>query len=483
MLLRPLHGLEVSDLVTAPVVVPRSHDWRRFHSSARVLTDAAALGVSTLVALVVGSPPPPVPFLATIAWYAGPCAVLLVCLAVVRSRDPRILGTGAEFTRVLRGVSWAVGLVAVTGWLVVPDRLRGGVLVVGVLGTTLILVSRFVWQRVLLRARRAGRCAERLLVVGSASSTARMVEDLERDRAGRVTVVDTFVIGRPAAPNGGDVVPDVLAAVHPHRVDTVLVAASDAICPDAMRRLGWALRDRRVDLAVAPPVGEVAPHRVQHRNIAGRPFLHLPTAEARSTEPLKRAVDIVGSTILLVVLAPVMLGVAAAVRVSSRGPVLYRQERIGRFGVPFQMLKFRSMRVGADAELEALIAADGPVVEPLFKVRDDPRVTRVGRVLRRYSLDELPQLLNVLGGSMSLVGPRPQRPAEVALYEEAAHRRLLTRPGMSGLWQVEGRSALPWREAIRLDLYYVDNRSVRGDLHILARTARAVAAPTEDEAH
>jgi exopolysaccharide biosynthesis polyprenyl glycosylphosphotransferase len=188
---------------------------------------------------------------------------------------------------------------------------------------------------------------------------------------------------------------------------------------------------------------------------------------------VKGGLDRVVAALALLLLTPVLLAVAAAIKLTSPGPVLFHQERVGVNGQSFTMLKFRSMVVGADRNLESLRAeniSDGV----LFKMREDPRVTRVGRVLRRLSIDELPQLLNVLGGSMSLVGPRPPLPAEVARYDAPVHRRLLVKPGLTGLWQVSGRSDLPWDEAVRLDLRYVENWSLTMDLLILAKTVRAV---------
>jgi lipopolysaccharide/colanic/teichoic acid biosynthesis glycosyltransferase len=169
-----------------------------------------------------------------------------------------------------------------------------------------------------------------------------------------------------------------------------------------------------------------------------------------------------------------------AVKLTSPGPIFYKQERVGLNGKHFGMVKFRSMKVDADAELEALLAQQGTNGTPLFKVQNDPRVTAVGRILRKYSLDEFPQLVNVFRGEMSLVGPRPQRDPEVALYDDAARRRLLLKPGMSGLWQVSGRSSLSWEDAIRLDLYYVENWSITGDIAILWRTVKAVVLPGSD---
>ena len=187
----------------------------------------------------------------------------------------------------------------------------------------------------------------------------------------------------------------------------------------------------------------------------------------------KALVDRAGAFTLLVLLSPVLLAVAIAVRLDSPGPSLYRHRRIGLEGRQFGVWKFRSMVQGADQLHQDLVDEQGGVTL-LFKMRRDPRVTRVGAFIRRYSLDELPQLLNVLVGDMSLVGPRPQVDEEVAAYDDHTHRRLLVRPGITGLWQVSGRSDLSIEESQRLDLYYVENWSMLGDLAILAKTVRAV---------
>jgi exopolysaccharide biosynthesis polyprenyl glycosylphosphotransferase len=192
----------------------------------------------------------------------------------------------------------------------------------------------------------------------------------------------------------------------------------------------------------------------------------------------KRLFDIVASSVLIVIAAIPLLIVAIAIKMTSPGKLIYKQERVGRLGEPFGMLKFRSMVADADDQLESLLDAQGTSDTPLFKVINDPRITPVGRFIRKYSIDEFPQLFNVLLGQMSLVGPRPQRAAEVALYDDAAHRRLIMKPGMSGLWQVSGRSNLSWEDAIRLDLYYVENWSMTADILILFRTIRAVVKPS-----
>lgn len=199
---------------------------------------------------------------------------------------------------------------------------------------------------------------------------------------------------------------------------------------------------------------------------------------SRSAILAKRFMDIALASLLIICLSVLLLVLALVVKATSAGPVFFVQERVGQHGRTFRMYKFRSMKLNADAELAALLQAQGTANTPFFKVQKDPRLTRIGGFLRRYSLDELPQLLNVVAGSMSLVGPRPQRAGEVALYNEHAQRRLLVPPGMSGLWQVSGRSNLSWEESLHLDLHYIDNWSLVADLAILLRTFRAVFACT-----
>ncbi|UXZ58283.1 sugar transferase [Curtobacterium sp. Arg-1] len=211
---------------------------------------------------------------------------------------------------------------------------------------------------------------------------------------------------------------------------------------------------------------------MHERPVDGLPLMHVETPDYRRRMG-KRALDVVGAVLGLALLSPVLAAVALAVRADDGGPVFFRQVRVGRGGAEFPILKFRTMCVDAEARMAAL-QSENQGAGPLFKMQDDPRVTRVGAFLRRTSLDELPQLWNVLTGSMSLVGPRPALPREVALYEDFADRRLLVTPGITGLWQVSGRSDLDWAEGVRLDLHYVENWSFLHDLVILARTVPSV---------
>lgn len=241
-----------------------------------------------------------------------------------------------------------------------------------------------------------------------------------------------------------------------------------------MQRLAWELEDTPAEMVVAPVLMEVAGPRLHVSSVLGMPLLRVSAPVFNGARRIiKSLADWVSAFLLLVLLAPALLVIAAAVKVTDGGPVIYRQRRIGRNGTTFTMLKFRSMVVDADAQLSRLRAAneaDGP----LFKLRRDPRVTRIGAVLRRYSLDELPQLLNVLTGRMSLVGPRPPLPEESDAYDSEVRRRLLVKPGLTGLWQVSGRSDLSWAESVRLDLRYVENWSLALDAVILWKTVRAV---------
>jgi exopolysaccharide biosynthesis polyprenyl glycosylphosphotransferase len=267
---------------------------------------------------------------------------------------------------------------------------------------------------------------------------------------------------------------EVVDAVRLHKADTVAVLPSAELEGPALRRLGWELEKTSAELLLAPAVTEIAGPRVSIRPVCGLPLLHVERPELHGVRRLvKGVVDRVGAVVLVVVLLPLLVGVALAVKLTSAGPVLFRQERVGRNGRVFWMLKFRTMCVDADRIAQQLAErSDGNGV--LFKMRRDPRVTRIGRLLRRYSIDELPQLLNVLRGDMSLVGPRPPLQSEVERYGFDMHRRFLMKPGLTGLWQVSGRSDLSWEDSVRVDVRYVENWSLTFDFMILWKTIGAV---------
>jgi exopolysaccharide biosynthesis polyprenyl glycosylphosphotransferase len=258
------------------------------------------------------------------------------------------------------------------------------------------------------------------------------------------------------------------------KADVVFFAGGAIDSGSELRRAVWELTEHGVQVVVAPSVSDISRERVQVRPVGGLPLMHIdPPGSTDAVRWGKRLFDIIGSAALLVLFSPLLAFAAARIKSADPGPVLFHQTRVGRLGKEFQCLKLRTMVVDAEDRLLDLQNQLG-YITGLFKMRDDPRITKPGRWLRRFSIDELPQLWNVLRGDMSLVGPRPPLPREVATYDYFATRRLQVRPGLTGLWQVSGRSDLSWDETVRLDLYYVDNWSMVQDLTILTRTLTAV---------
>lgn len=418
-------------------------------------------------------------------------ALWVWALSLSDSRSHRVVGAGStEYVRVVDSSIRLFGLIAIVAFLFQIDIARGFLLISLPLGILVLVLVRWLWRQWLIAKRAHGAFMNRVLLVGSERSVAQIAIELGRVKHAGYRVVGACVpSGKVADLIPGTEIPvmgnveSVERAMLATGADTVAVTSADDLPPDKVKQISWGLEAGRQHLVLAPSIVDIAGPRIHIRPVAGLPLIHVETPRFTAGQRfLKRSFDLLAATVIAVILSPVMVGVAVAVSWTSVGPIFYRQERIGLNGKPFMMLKFRSMRVGADKELKALLDQQGTSETPLFKIKNDPRITPVGRFIRRYSLDELPQIFNVIGGSMSLVGPRPQIAAEVALYSDTAKRRLLTRPGVTGLWQVSGRSALDWDEAVKLDLYYVENWTLAGDIAILARTAKAVVAPG-DSAH
>jgi len=407
--------------------------------------------------------------------------VWLACLAGARSYDRRVVGLGTEeYKRVFVGSYQAAAIVAIFSFLAGVEVARGYLAIVVPLGTVALLGERFAARQWLRRQRLAGRMCHRVLVVGGREQTVDVVHQLEDHRATGFSVVGACLTqpgDRLRKQDGITVwgsVSDLPEAIYRTGADTVIVTSGPGMTGNSLRRLAWSIEDLDVDLVVAPHLADVAGTRIQMRPVANLPLLHVeePVFDGWR-RGVKRAFDIVVTLGIMLVALPVMAIVALAIRLDDGQPVVFRQARVGLRGQQFTVLKFRTMVVDAEQRLDELRAAnehDGV----LFKIREDPRVTRVGRVLRKYSLDELPQLLNVLRGDMSLVGPRPPLQSEVDRYGYDARRRLLVKPGITGLWQVSGRSTLSWYDTVRLDLSYVENWSLSTDLMILLKTVRAV---------
>lgn len=396
--------------------------------------------------------------------------------------DRHILGHGAAEYRLIAVASFRVFAgVAMLAYALKVDVARGYIILAFPAGVIVLWASRRMARKWLGGRRRLGDLSHDVLVVGDRATVPQLIETFAsvREAGYRVIGVCTDpstdeLLGVPvlgAQREAGRVAVDL-------GVDVVACADTHALGPHGLRRLGWALEGTDIELVVSPGLTEIAGPRVLTRPVAGLPLLHVEAPKFTGPKLVaKSTVDWFGALALTVVLSPVFLVTAIAVKLHDGGPVFFRQERVGLDGKTFRMTKFRSMSVDAHArrgEIEHLNEADDGSL--LFKVRDDPRVTPVGRLIRRYSIDELPQLLDVLAGKMSLVGPRPPLPSEVAEYEDDVRRRLLVKPGMTGLWQINGRSDLSWEESVRFDLYYVENWSVAQDLIILWRTIAAVLA-------
>lgn len=417
-------------------------------------------------------------------------AVWLAALALWRSHDAKFVGGGPEeYRRVARASLSLFGTAAIVSFLLKIELARGYLAVALPLGLLLLTANRWLWRRWLTRQRAFGRLISDVLVVGSHRAAANMANTFEQSRGAGYRVVgvcvpgwgkgrgDSLQIHSHVVPILGDE-SAVLEALRVTGAHTVAVSNTEYLGTEGMRSLAWELESVDVDMVVSAGVVDIAGPRLHVRPVAGLPWLHVDKPQYRGANKVSKVlVDTVGAVAGIMLLSPLMLLVAIAIKLDSRGPVFYRAERIGLNGRPFAMLKFRSMVTGADARTAGLIHLNQGS-GPLFKLRNDPRVTRVGRWIRRMSIDELPQLINVLQGQMSIVGPRPPLRHEVMAYTGNVRRRLLVKPGITGLWQVSGRSNLSWEESVRLDLYYVENWSLTQDLLIVWRTFGAVIRST-----
>lgn len=411
----------------------------------------------------------------------------IAALSINRSRSPRVIGSGAEeYRRVMLATLTLFGGVAIISMLFKLEIARGYLMIALPVGIVILILFRWIGRRMVARARRKyGRCITRVLVVGNARAVRELTKSLAREPEAEYQVVGACISGMTNRaelniPGVGSIPTfgnesNVVGAVTATNSHAVAVTATDRLDGRGIRDLSWELEKLDIDLLVAPGVVDIAGPRLQMRPVSGLPLIHVEKPQYNGAKRFeKRLFDIVFSSAVLLCGLPVLLAVALAVKLTSRGPVFYRSERIGLDGRPFEMIKFRTMVDGADTmvtKLAAMNESDGGV---LFKIRSDPRVTPVGRILRKYSIDELPQFINVLKRDMSVVGPRPPLAKEVKSYDDHARRRLLVRPGITGLWQVSGRSDLSWEDSVRLDLFYVENWSMIGDLLIAVKTLKAV---------
>ncbi|MFG2191321.1 sugar transferase [Streptomyces sp. NPDC048639] len=467
---------------SAPPGVGR-RDKARWYLPVALATDVLGICVPVLVLFDVTRQPHPLlaALVATAVW--------LCVRASHRRYTAQALGESRGVLTVFRDWLTLLGVLAVAR-VAVGESSEPALALLALSATLPATVAcRKATHRHLTALRREAQAVHRVLVIGEPGAADDVVEHLAARTDHAYVVVGVVPVGEglltsgvPALARLGSAPPSahdedwipVLAATEQLGAELVLVAPGPQLSGERLRRLSWALHDAGLPLAISAGLTDVAMRRIQTATVAGLSLLHVAAPTRRGPHLVaKSALDRAGAALGMLLLAPLYALLALAIRLDSAGPVLHRQTRIGLDGAPFTMWKFRTMVADAEqrrAELTTANEQDGP----LFKMRRDPRVTRIGRLLRRSSLDELPQLVNVLRGEMSLVGPRPPLPDEVAQYDEVAARRLTVKPGLTGLWQISGRSDLSWDETVALDLRYADNWSIGGDLDVIARTFRAV---------
>jgi exopolysaccharide biosynthesis polyprenyl glycosylphosphotransferase len=415
--------------------------------------------------------------LVILAWACG--------LSVFQTRERYVLAFGAtEYKRIISATTTTFGVLAIAFLVAQMTSSRWFFLIALPLGLVGLVASRWGWRKWLAGRQESSRSLSRAIVVGRASDIEPVVAQIISTMSAAYTIsgvvipVDTEMSS--AFASDISVASDLSRSAEFAKelgVDAVIVVGQPGESSDFIRDLAWQLEGSSAHLILAMNLMNIAGPRIHFRPVDGMPLMHVELPQFEGTKHvLKRVLDVVCSAAAMLVLSPVFLVIAWLVRRSSDGGALFTQERVGQNGSTFQIYKFRSMVANAPQMLGSL-AEKNEGSGALFKLKDDPRVTPIGRHLRKYSLDELPQLWNVFTGDMSLVGPRPPLPHEVVDYEHHVRRRLYIKPGLTGMWQISGRSNLSWEESVRLDLYYVENWSVIGDLVIMWRTLRVLIKP------
>lgn len=405
---------------------------------------------------------------------AGLAILWLMALATRSSYDPRRIGVGSdEFKSVLSATTGLFFAVASVAYALNYTTGRQFLIATFLAGMILLPLARRILRAWVFSRRRAGAFLQKTLVIGEGPNSEELVERLREDPRAGFEVVSQISGPRAGATDLDEWLEEVTSTIDRHGVNAVAVTQTPTVNSEVIRRLSWRLEGPSVDLLVAPTLGDVTGPRLSVRPAAGLPLLHLEEPLLGGPEAwIKRIFDLTLSVVMLVLLAPVMAVIAIGIAATSRGPVFFVQDRVGKAGRIYRLVKFRTMIDGADQMREEVLGLGSTTLE---EYATDPRITPFGRFLRRWSLDELPQLFNVVAGQMSLVGPRPMLVTELPLLAEQDHRRHITMPGMTGLWQIAGRKEVPWDERMQMDLRYVENWSLALDLVIMVKTIKAVA--------
>jgi len=477
----------VADVISQPVrtkqkVVLRvsRRKWERSYVAAVIAIDAGAALVAAVTAYVgrFGEHPTSIYLLGYIALSVSLPVLWLAAMWVARAYEARFLTVGyEEFRRVLMAAVAVIATVGTFSWATKAEVARGYVIIALPLATVLTLLGRYSARKFVHRRRRSGAFMSDVLLVGHGRSAADLVRQMRRDAHHGMRIVGACVPnGSPSEELAAAGIPvlgsfeDVDKLVPRTGADAVAVLACPEIDGSALRGLSWNLARSGIDLLVAPALMDVTGPRIAIRPVCGLPLLHVDEPALSGGRRIAKAcVDRVLAAVALVILLPLLVAIGLAVRLTSPGPALFKQKRGGLHGREFTVLKFRTMTRDAESLRASLSHLNVHSTGHLFKVENDPRVTALGRWLRRTSLDELPQLVNVLLGQMSLVGPRPL-PITDAPYDGEARRRLFVKPGLTGLWQISGRADLEWDEAVRLDMRYVENWSLALDTLIIWKT-------------
>ena len=452
----------------------RSSTWTRDYLRRTALTDlgCATLGVFTAVQLRFGGDVTPT----YVALSLALPVLWIAALGLAGGYDVRFIGTGSdEFRKVLNAGVGLTAAIALFSYAVNLNLSRGYVVIALPSVTLFDLFARFTIRKRLHKQRASGRCMLSVVAVGHEPAVADLIGELRRDRYHGLTVVGACVAQPSSHPDIAGVpvyggLDEVTSAVQAFAADTVAVLACPEMDGIKLRSLAWELERTGTDLCVAPALLDVAGPRTTIRPTAGLTLLHVDHPQLGGIRlALKELFDRCAAAAALITLAPLLAVLGAAIWLYDGGPALFTQVRVGKDGRVFKIYKFRTMVVDAE-QRKAQLTARNDLDGVLFKLRKDPRITAVGAHLRRWSVDELPQLINVFLGHMSLVGPRPALPDEAARYADHVRRRLVVKPGITGLWQVNGRSDLSWDESVRLDLRYVENWSFALDVQILWKT-------------
>lgn len=425
------------------------------------------------------------------------CVIGLLCLAFAGAYHRHVMAEGYElYTKLINAAIFTIVLASCVAFMLNLQLPRTALIIAPLVGLVCELVARWMMRCLLHHHRRRGECKYTTVIVGSSEGINRTLRLMRRNSALGYMPVAVCPIAPDPRMDDAYVVTNFVADPDIEGADKLRVLSfgsrfartiermgvqevyiADVLSRDSklLHAMSLAIESLGIELAISVSLADVGGHRLHLRNSAEQQVLIASLPQYRTTTyVIKRIIDIVLSAVALIVSSPIMLGVAIAIKLDDGGPVLFKQTRVGIHGKPFTMYKFRSMVTNAE-EIKAKLAAEsGQTDRFIFKLKDDPRITKVGKFIRKTSLDEFPQFFNVFKGDMSLVGPRPALPDEVARYGSLYSTRLLVKPGITGPWQVSGRSDLSQEQSEFLDVSYIENWSITGDLAILAKTVMVV---------